>query len=31
MAADDAVAGFVGRLFGREGREGREDHEGSEA
>lgn len=28
MAADDAVAGFVGRLFGREGRE---DHEGSEA
>ncbi|PTR31066.1 hypothetical protein C8K36_10192 [Rhodococcus sp. OK519] len=28
MAADDAVAGFVGRLFSREGREGRE---GSEA
>ncbi|NKR40931.1 hypothetical protein GS503_08675 [Rhodococcus hoagii] len=27
MAADDAVAGFVGRLFGREEREGREGDE----
>ncbi|NKR67124.1 hypothetical protein GS485_07525 [Rhodococcus hoagii] len=27
MAADDAVAGFVGRLFGREEREGREGEE----
>lgn len=31
MAADDAVAGFVGRLFGREEREEREGRAGDEA